>query len=35
MFDSKVIEIILDDNDIEQVALNEIDGCIYKEIIEC
>jgi len=35
MFDSKVLEIILDDNDIEQVALNEIDGCIYKETIEC
>ena len=33
MFDSKILQIIIDDNDIQKVAINEIDGCIYKEIL--
>jgi len=33
MFDSKVVQIINDDNEIEKAALNEIDACIYKELI--
>ena len=33
MFDSKILEIITNDDEIEQIAKNEIDGCIYKELI--
>ena len=33
MFDSKVLQIISTDEDIEQIAINEIDGCIYKEVL--
>ena len=33
MFDSKILQIISNDEQIEQVAINEIDGCIYKEIV--
>jgi len=33
MFDSKILQIIQNDNDIEDVASNQIDGCIYKEIL--
>ena len=33
MFDSKILQIISSDEDIEKIALNEIDGCIYKEVL--
>jgi hypothetical protein len=33
LFDSKVLQIILNDKQIEEVATNEIDGCIYEKII--
>ena len=33
MFDSKILQIINSDNDIQKVAIDEIDGCIYKEIL--
>ena len=33
MFDSKVLQIISTDEDIEQTAIDEIDGCIYKEVL--
>jgi len=33
MFDSKVTQIISDENEIEQIALNEIDACIFKELV--
>jgi hypothetical protein len=34
MFDSKILQIIKNDNDIQNVALNGIDGCIYDFIIK-
>lgn len=33
MFDSKILAIIDSNNEIEEIALNEIDGIIYKEMI--
>jgi len=33
MFDSKVLQVISNDNDIQNTAKNEIDGCVYKEIL--
>jgi hypothetical protein len=33
MFDSKVLAIIDTDDEIEEIAQNEIDGIIYKELI--
>lgn len=33
MFDSKILQIITNDTDIPEVAKNEIDGSIYKEIL--
>ena len=34
MFDSKILEIIQDDDSIENVAKNGIDGVLYKELIK-
>jgi len=34
MFDSKILQIISNDNEIQEVALNEIDGCIYNNLIK-
>ncbi|NVJ52650.1 MAG: hypothetical protein HWD90_03065 [Campylobacteraceae bacterium] len=34
IFDSKVLAIIEDSNEIEKVALNEIDGVIYSNLLE-
>jgi hypothetical protein len=34
MFDSKVLQIIQDDNMIEEVALKGIDGVIYKDLLK-
>ncbi len=33
MFDSKILAIIISSDELEEVALNEIDGAIYKELI--
>ena len=33
MFDSKILQIIISDEDIQKIALDTIDGCIYKEIL--
>lgn len=33
MFDSKVLTIIESSDEIESIALNEIDGVIYKELL--
>ncbi len=33
MFDSKIAQIINNDDEIEQLALNEIDACIYEDLI--
>ena len=34
MFDSKVLAIIESNNELEEIASNEIDGVIYKNILE-
>ncbi len=34
MFDSKVLAIIESNEEIEEIAKNEIDGIIYKEVIK-
>ncbi len=34
MFDSKILAIIENDEELEQMALEEIDGVIYKELIQ-
>jgi len=34
IFDSKVLAIIEDSNEIEKIALNEIDGVIYSNLLE-
>ncbi|MCK5294423.1 MAG: hypothetical protein KAJ49_07215 [Arcobacteraceae bacterium] len=34
MFDSKILEIISNDDEIETIAINGIDGVIYKEEIK-
>ncbi len=33
MFDSKILAVIEDSEEIEKVALDEIDGVIYKELL--
>ncbi len=33
MYDSKILAIITKETQIEKIALNEIDGCIYKNIL--
>ena len=33
MFDSKILQIIKDDKDIQNIAINEIDGCIYDNLL--
>jgi len=33
MFDSKILALISTDDEIEEIALNEIDGIIYKNIL--
>ena len=33
MFDSKILAIITSNNEIEEIAQNEIDGIIYKDVI--
>jgi hypothetical protein len=34
MFDTKILEIISKEDDIENVAIKEIDGCIYESILK-
>jgi len=34
MFDSKILQIIKDDKDIQNIAINEIDGCIYDNLLK-
>ena len=34
MFDSKILAIIQNDDELEKAILNEIDGVIYKHIIQ-
>ncbi len=34
MFDSKILAVIENDEELEQMALEEIDGVIYKKILE-
>lgn len=34
MFDSRILAIIVEDNEIEELALNNIDGVIYKNILK-
>ncbi len=34
MFDSKVLAIIQSDEEIEEIAKNQIDGIIYKELLK-
>ena len=33
MFDSKILALISTDDEIEEIALNEIDGIIYKNLL--
>lgn len=33
MFDSKILAVIKSSEELEEIALNEIDGAIYKELI--
>ena len=33
MFDSKILAVIEDSDEIEKIALDEIDGVIYKELL--
>ena len=33
MFDSKILAIIKSNDELEEIALDEIDGVIYKELI--
>lgn len=33
MFDSRILVIIESNNEIEEIALNEIDGVIYKKLV--
>ena len=34
MFDSKILAVIKDDEELEQMALEHVDGVIYRDLIE-